>query len=84
MFAQSQLDILLKNDSSLAEQYQDTITEIKLTKEADYDRLKNIHNRFDYFLDEKKMHGKIKSEQYDVQNEYRVTEEEAVTTELSD
>jgi flagellar motility protein MotE (MotC chaperone) len=35
-------------------------------------------------LDEKKMHGKIKSSQYDVKNEYRVTEEEAVTTELSD
>lgn len=49
LFAQSQLDILLKNDSSLAEQYQDTITEIRLSKEADYDRLKGIHDRFDYF-----------------------------------
>jgi hypothetical protein len=46
--------------------------------------LKGIHDRFDYFLDETKMHGKIKSAQYDVKNEHRITEEEIVSTELSD
>jgi len=80
----AQVDILTKEDSDMAELYQDTMTELKLDKEADYQKLANIHNRFDYLYDKDAMKGKLKSEKYDLDKVQRDEEEQDISTELTD
>jgi hypothetical protein len=58
----------MNNDPKVAEQYRDTVYTLKTDKEFDYDNLKRIHDRFDYFKDADKMFNVPKSK-YDFKEE---------------
>lgn len=68
----------------MAELYRDTMTQIKLEKEKDYDNLTRIHERFDYFKDPDNMANKYKS-QFDLDDKKYDSEDDAMTaSEFSD
>lgn len=68
----------------MAELYQDTLTQVKLDKEHDYDNLTRIHERFDYFKDPDNMYNKYKS-QFDLDDKKYDSEDDAITaSEFSD
>ena len=58
----------MDNDPKVAEQYTDTVYSLKKDKEFDYDNLKRIHDRFDYFKDSDKMFNIPKSK-YDLRED---------------
>ena len=74
----------MAQDPSIAEFYQDTKFLVKQDKEADVAKIDAIHERFDYLQDPDKMRGKHPSALYDLPNEERNTEDEVLTTEMSD
>ena len=60
------MKLLMDEDPAAAQLYQDTLAQIKLDKEFDYDRINKIHDRFDYFKDKDKMEQKIKDKRFDL------------------
>ena len=74
----------MKTDPEMAEYYQDQLYNIKADKETDYNKILDIHDRFDYFRDPDKMARKIKNEEFDLKNEEPVTDQDLLSTELSD
>ena len=59
----------MAQDSAVAELYQDSLLVVRSEKEFDINRIKGIHDRFDYFKDQDKMRNKIKSKMYDLPDE---------------
>jgi hypothetical protein len=74
----------MDQDPAVSELYQDTLYMVRADKEFDVNKIKRIHERFDYLKDEDKMANKIKSEKYDLPDEFQQTEDEILSTELSD
>jgi len=83
-FDDLQLQEIMKTDPEMAEYYQDQLYNIKADKETDYNKILDIHDRFDYFRDPDKMARKIKNEEFDLKNEEPVTDQDLLSTELSD
>ena len=52
---------MMSSDSKLATLYKDTLHQIKLDKEFDYNNLERIHKQFDEFKDADKTFNKPKS-----------------------
>lgn len=57
---------------------------IKQEKEFDLNRVKDIHDKIDYFKNPDKMADKIKSDMYDLKDTPYATEDDVLSTELSD
>lgn len=64
---EKQLDILTAEDSTVAQLYQESFKAVKADAEQEMDELKELHDRFDYYLDEERMADKLPTEWYDVQ-----------------
>ncbi len=78
------LNQLMDNNPEVSELYRDTMTQIRLDKESDYNNLTRIHNRFDYFKDPDNMLNKQKSK-YDLEDKAYNSDEDAITaSEFSD
>jgi pyridoxine/pyridoxamine 5'-phosphate oxidase len=60
----------MDNDAEVAEKYRDAVYSLKTDKEFDYDNLKRIHDRFDYFKDADKMHNVPKSK-FDLKEDHK-------------
>jgi hypothetical protein len=57
---------------------------IRREKEFDINRIQGIHDRVDYFKDPDNMDQKIKSAQFDLKDTPYATEDDVLSTELSD
>ena len=78
------LNQLMDINPEVSELYRDTMTQIRLDKESDYNNLTRIHNRFDYFKDPDNMLNKQKSK-YDLEDKAYNSDEDAITaSEFSD
>lgn len=73
----------MNQNPQIAELYRDTVYTIKTEKEFDYDNLKRIHDRFDFFKEEDNTFRRPKS-RFDLQDSHYMTEEEILSTEMSD
>lgn len=60
------LAILMAEDSTVAQLYQESYKAAKADAEQEMDELKELHDRFDYYLDEERMADKLPTEWYDV------------------
>jgi hypothetical protein len=74
----------MKEDPEFAERFKDELFVVRQDKEFDINRIQAIHDRIDYFKDADKMDGKIKSDTYDLKDEPYATEDDVLSTELSD
>lgn len=78
------LNQVMDNDPDVAELYRDTMTQLKIDKESDYDNLTRIHDRFDYFKDPDNMYNKQGSK-HDLEDKNYNSDEDAITaSEFSD
>ena len=53
-----------------------------MDREADVQRIEDVHARFGYFADKKRMANKIKDSRYDLPGEMPDTEDEAMSTDF--
>ena len=53
-----------------------------MDREADVQKIEDVHTRFDYFKDKKRMENKIKDPRFDLTGELPDTEDEALTTDF--
>lgn len=57
---------------------------IKKEKESDMNRIYDIHDKIDSYKDVDNMQNKIKSDKFDLKDEPYATEDDVLSTELSD
>ena len=74
----------MKEDPDFAERYKDELFMIRKEKEADVDRINAVHDRIDYFKNPDKMADKMKSAMYDLKDTAYATEDDVLSTDLSD
>lgn len=64
--AQKKLDIVMAQDNTVAQVYQESYKAAKEDGEREMDELRDLHDRFDYYLDEERMANKQGSYWYDL------------------
>ena len=74
----------MKEDSDIAELYQETLYNTRVEKEADQKRIADIHDRFDELKDPDIKRNKDHSELFDLKEQVPCTEDDVATTEFSD
>jgi len=67
---------LMAEDAELAQMYQEDFAAEKLNQESDVQRVDDVHERFDYFKDDKRMANKKKDPRFDLIGELPDTEDE--------
>ena len=77
------MKLIMDEDSTTANLYQEAYAQIKMNKEVDIDRINAVHDRFDYFKDPQ-MEKKIKDKRFDKKEADTDTSDECFTTDLSD
>ena len=74
----------MKERPEVSEMMQDELFMIRQEKEEDELNIERIHNRVDDFKDEEKMRNKKKSTLYDLKDDAYATEDDILSTDLSD
>lgn len=74
----------MKEDASFAERFKDELFMVRQEKEADIDRVNAVHDRIDYFKNPDMMADKMKSDIYDLKDSPYATEDDVLSTDLSD
>ena len=63
--AQKKLDLLMDQDATVAQLYQEAYKDAKAEGEREMDELKALHGRFDHYLDPTRMAGTLPTRWYD-------------------
>ena len=77
-----QFEKIMSENAEYAELYQDELLQKKSDKEFDWQKIEDVHDRFGYLKNEKKMATKVKDKRYDLPGFVPDTEDEAFSTDL--
>ena len=73
---------LMAEDSEIAQMYQEDFAAEKRSNEIEEKRVDDVHEKFDYFKDQRRMANKVKDQRFDITGELPETEDELFSTEF--